>query len=319
MSNRQRRPTNCAVDASRHGPVYSSGGFRHEAARSTHPVVGDERVRVRRVGPGGRSEERHGRVVAALRIADRRRHPEGRRQCGGRGSGRRLCAGRDQLVLRQHRRRRLHDDPPGRRSRPLHQFPRDRAGRGVREHVSRCGGQRDSGPEPVRLPCGRRAGHGGRPRSRAAQIREADAPAGDGAGDPARARRLRADARRYRHPRHDGRALQEGSGSRAHLPAPGRHGAAAGRSPGAEGSGAHARAHRGAGARRVLSRRDPEDRGSGGQARRRRDHGGRFRVLSRAGHGAADMHVSRLRVRVGAAAELGRRDDVRDAEHPRRI
>ena len=54
--------------------------------------------------------------------------------------------------------------------------------------------------------------------------------------------------------------------------------------------------------RRVLSRRDPEDRRGRGQEGRRPDHGGRFRVVPCAGHGAADVHVSRLRVRVGPAA-----------------
>ncbi len=276
-------------------------------------------MRVRGFGARGGSHPRHGRVVAAFRVADRRRHPEGRRQRGGRGRGGRLRAGGDQSVLRQHRRRRFHDRASGRRPRPLHQFPRDGAGCGVGEHVPRRERQRDSEPEPVRLSGGRRAGHGRRPRPRAAQVRQAHAQAGDGAGDPARARRLRADARRYRHPRHDDRALQDGPGGRAHLPARGRHAAATGRPPGAEGPRAHARAHRGAGPRRVLSRRDSEARRSRVEARRRRDHGGRLRVVSRAGHRAADLHVSRLRVRVGAAAEFGRRDDVRDAERARRL
>ncbi len=211
----------------------SSRSHRPHAGR---PIDCPGGIRARRRGAA-----RHGGVLAASGLRDRRADPQAGRQCRRRGGGGRLRAGRDQPLLRQHRRGRLHDPAPGRRPRPLHQFPREGAGRRLGQHVPRRGRQREARREPVRLSRGRRAGHGGGPEPGRAQIRQAHAAPGDGAGDQARPRRLRAHARRHRHPRYHHQALPQRSGRGAHLPARRRLAAAAGRPAGAEGSRGDAR------------------------------------------------------------------------------
>ena len=71
----------------------------------------------------------NGMVVTSQHLASagRRRYPEGRRQCRRCRGGGRLCARRYQSVLRQSRRRRLCDHPSGRRPGHLRQFPREGA------------------------------------------------------------------------------------------------------------------------------------------------------------------------------------------------
>ena len=86
-----------------------------------------------------------------------------------------------------------------------------------------------------------------------------------------------------------------------------------------EGSRPHARAHRKAGERRVL--RGPRRRRhrGGKRAWARHHHEGGPRPLSGEGARADRVRLSRLQDRLGAAAELRRRDPVRNPRHPRRL
>ena len=81
----------------------------------------------------------------------------------------------------------------------------------------------------------------------------------------------------------------------------------------------HARANRQAGERRVLRRARRRRHRGGEHARRRHHHEGRPRPVSGEGARADRVRLSRLQDRLGASAELGWRDRVRNPGHPRRL
>ena len=147
-------------------------------------------------------EAPHGVVVSSQRLASEigARDSQGRRQRGRRGRRGRLRRGGRQPLLRQHRRRRIHADPPRQgQSRRLHQLPRDRPRGGDKDHVPRRRGSADFWGEPQRLPRRRDARQRARPRHRAPGIRNPAARKNYGAGDRAGSRRFCPHPRRRRH------------------------------------------------------------------------------------------------------------------------
>ena len=147
-------------------------------------------------------ESTDGMVVSAQHLASAvgasilRRRQRGRR--GGRG---RLRARRHASLLRESRRRRIHDHSSCRGQRCIHQFSREGPAGGDTGHVSRCPGQAHRRTEPRRLPGGGRTRHGAGPGNRPRKVRYAAPRRLAGAGHRAGRTRLRADPRRYRRPR----------------------------------------------------------------------------------------------------------------------
>ena len=279
-----------------------------------------DRAGGRRLAAGGRSRTRHGGRFGSARRGDRRRHPAPRRQRDRRGGGDWLRRGGHQPVLRQSRRRRV-PGRPSRQDRPrrLYRFPRDRAGGGDQDDVSR---------RRRRSRSKGRASTAGAPSPRRARSLGLDAALtdlrrdgprdGHGAGDRAGARRLR--PRRAPTPtsstpsrcaftaipeaakiflRPDGSTLQPGdrlvqTDLAATLQAIADHGPDA--------------FYRGA----IAAKIDAAMRANGGIADRRRPR----RLQDRRGR-AARLRLPRLPLRLGAAAIVGRRDPVRDPQCPR--
>ena len=121
----------------------------------------------RRFVPRHRGREGNGRHRAALCERGRRRDLEAGRQCDRRSGRGRLRARRRQPVLRQYRRRRLHDRSSEGWPRHLHQFSRNCAEGGDRDDVSRWQRRAHRNRQSRRLSRGRRPGDRCRARLRA--------------------------------------------------------------------------------------------------------------------------------------------------------
>ena len=150
------------------------------------------------------------------------------------------------------------------------------------------------GRQPAWLARRRGARHGAGPRHRADAIRHAAAIRGDGAGDPAGARGLRADPLRHRHHAARHGIVPPRAKRRADLPARRRIAAATGRPAGAAGPRRHAASDRRQRPGCLLSRPHSARGGSGIARRRRHHHRRRLRRLSHHPVRAAVLHVSRL-------------------------
>ena len=170
------------------------GGSRCAASRDHSSIVKSELHarsgrRTPSVGFHGRHRPRailrqawHGHRSGAAGHRRRSGHVEGRRQRGGRGGGGRLRARRHPSVCRQHRRRRLHADPHGRRPLHVHRLSRSRARQGLAQHVSGRARQSHQG-RPRRLARLGRSRHRARLRVGGEEVRrqEVGRPGGPGA------------------------------------------------------------------------------------------------------------------------------------------
>ena len=147
-------------------------------------------------GQAGRRGACDGGLVAASGDPGRRRHPQTGRQRGRCGGGGGLCARGRQSVLRQYRRRRIHDDPPRGRQEPVPRLSREGAAEGDRHPVPGRSRQCRARPQHRHLARRRHARHGDGSRRGAGEIRH-DAPEpGDRPRDRARPPGLCARARR---------------------------------------------------------------------------------------------------------------------------
>ncbi len=243
-------------------------------------------------------------------------HPEAGRQRGRCRGRRRLRARRRVSRGGKPRRRRLHDAPARGRTQDVHRFPREGpAGRDGR-HVPRSRRQRHPRPQHQGLSCRGRARQRGRVRAGARQVRHDEARGRHRAGHPPRAARLRAGAGRRRHAGRRRRGFPRRRAVGRDLPRPGR--AAQGRTaPRADGPRAHAAAHRMQRRRWVLQGSDRRRHRRGEHARQGHHHQGGPRAVPGARAGADRVRLPRLSHRVGAAAQLGRRDRLRNSGHPR--
>ena len=227
-------------------------------ARCAYPARARHRHRVRRRASGlagaRRGAQRHGRHEPASRDQGRRRHPEAGRQRRRRRGRRRLRARRRLPRRRQPRRRRLHDDPARRRAQDVHRFPRNRPARRDAPTCTSTATATSSGAEHQRLSRGRRARQRRGIRAGARQIRHDEARRGHGAGHPSRASAgscwSKATSTCSPSPTRD---FREDAPSAAVFLRNGQP-YVAGTTSRPEGSRPHARSHREARERRVLSR-----------------------------------------------------------------
>ena len=186
-------------------------------------------------------------------------------------------------------------------------------------NVSRPGRQARPRGEPLRLARHRRAGDGAGARPRAARIRQSGARGGDGAGDRLGPRRLCAEPGRRPAARRQGRAISARSGGRENISAARRRPVPARRPPRAKRPRDDARGDRAGGAGRLLQRTRRRGGRAGEPGQWRHPDRARFCRLYGDRRAAAVVLLPRLPDPLGATAELGRHDDLRNPEYSRRL